>query len=553
MGVNSEIFQMKKVKFLLCVCLLTIAVSCGQQKRYISYKVKQGETIRDIAKRLNMKTKDLLRLNPDVSRRPEVNTVIIIPSVKNKNGQIIKDKEDKEVKTETVDVEPIQTTPIVNQEELEELKKNFIVHIAKPKETMYGLKRFYNVSIDSIYALNPGLKENGLKIGQFVKIKSIITEKDKQEAEEVTEMYQDIIATNKVINVAFLLPFRAKSYDSVVPVDIFKGKGSRLPNMVTDFYLGSEIAIDSLRKQGINIKVKVFDTGNKGENITKILINNNLNDVDVILGPFYSDKAEMIARSVKVPVVFPHYSKKQAQFTSTKLIKTTPDKSVHTSYLITYLKENYNGETIFIVGDGKSKSNGQVNAIVAGLQNHDSIQHINVIKPEEGYIKKERFTDKMKPKKHCWVLMTTEDNVVVEDVLNSIVVLPEEVTAQMILVDKNEAYDKIDNNKLARVNLTYVTNVFIDETAEEVKSFLKKYEKKNYAPPLNYAIKGFDITYDTLIRLASGEDLTETFKKGTSLRIENKFDYNKKIFGTTSNNGLFIVKYNQDLSLTRLD
>ena len=57
---------MKKLQFLLLICILTFTVSCGQQKRYVSYKVQEGETMRDIAKRLDMKTKDLLRLNPDV-------------------------------------------------------------------------------------------------------------------------------------------------------------------------------------------------------------------------------------------------------------------------------------------------------------------------------------------------------------------------------------------------------------------------------------------------------------------------------------------------------
>jgi len=54
------------------------------------------------------------------------------------------------------------------------------------------------------------------------------------------------------------------------------------------------------------------------------------------------------------------------------------------------------------------------------------------------------------------------------------------------------------------------------------------------------------------MRLASGESLKETFKKGTSYRIERKFEYSKKLFSTTENNGLFIIQYNPDLSLTRL-
>ena len=70
--------------------------------------------------------------------------------------------------------------------------------------------------------------------------------------------------------------------------------------------------------------------------------------------------------------------------------------------------------------------------------------------------------------------------------------------------------------------------------------------------PSFYATKGFDITYDVLIRLASGNDLYSTFKEGASYRVESKFDYANEPKGYQENKGLFIIKYNKDLTLTRL-
>ena len=191
-------------------------------------------------------------------------------------------------------------------------------------------------------------------------------------------------------------------------------------------------------------------------------------------------------------------------------------------------------------------------SLVKSLKEHDSISDIHVLKPEEGYIKKERFTDKMTENSHSWVIMTSEDNVVVADALNSMVVLPENVTAQVFAIEKNSAYDQVDNNKLARIKFSYVTNTFDDIHDANTKAFNKKYRAKNFAMPSQYSIKGFDVTYDVLVRLASGDVLTNTFKKGTSIRLESKFDYDKKMFGTANNYGLFIVKYNEDLSLERL-
>jgi len=606
---------MKKLQFLLLVCILTFTISCGQQKRYVSYKVQEGETMRDIADRLDMKTKDLLRLNPDVGRRPDANTMIVIPNPKIKNStststpspeeeptiietiedstsepeendtvyqQTIIEYETHEVqKGETVyritkqygitkddllkynpeytnietnnlsigqvlKVKEIKKTITINKEEV---IAKFLTHTLKSKETMYSLTRFYNVSKEDILRLNPeypDLADNKLSIGQLLKIKPI---EEVNEAENYT-FYKDFIEEDTSINLAILLPFRADEYTTKSSKDIFEK--NQLANMVTDFYMGAEIAIDSIKKQGVNIDVNVFDTGNRGKNINTILNENKLENVDVVIGPFYSDKAEVVAKGVNVPVIFPHYSNNQEKFTSSKLVKTAPEKSRYTNYLTSYLKDSYKDQEIFVVGDDKNESNRLVSKIVSELKQHDSINNIHILKPEKGYIKRDRFTRKMSSKKQNWVIIASDDNVVVADALNSMIGLPDETNVQVFSPNKGDAYYRIDNNKLASINFTYVSDTYTDEDALETKTFTEKYLQVNNTIPSDYAVKGFDITYDILMRLASGENLDTTFKKGASLRIESKFDYRKKVFGSSSNNGLFVIKYNEDLSLTRL-
>ncbi|CAM1370187.1 conserved hypothetical protein [Tenacibaculum litoreum] len=610
---------MKKLQFLLLVCILTFTVSCGQQKRYVSYKTQEGETMRDIADRLDMRTKDLLRLNPDVGRRPEANTVIVIPNPKIKNStspsttsspeeetvdttdtdkdkdttpeteddntefqQTIIEYETHEVqKGETVyritkqygitkddlirfnpeytniqsnnlsigqilKVKEIKKTITIDKEEVLE---KFLTHTVKSKETMYSLTRFYNVSKEDLLRLNPeypDLADNKLSIGQLLKIKPI----EEVSKKENYTFYKDSIEIDTSINLAILLPFKTDEYNTKSSKDIFEG--NQLANMVTDFYLGAEIAIDSIKKQGVLVNVNVFDTGNRGKDIATILKNKKLENTDVVIGPFYSDKAEVVARDVNAPVVFPHYSNKQSKFSSSKLVKTSPEKDNYTGYLASYLKDSYKDQEIFIVSDEKKDTNISVSKIISELKKHDSINNIHVLKPEKGYIKRERFTSKMSSKRHNWVILASEDNVVVADALNSMISLPDETKVQVFATSKGDAYDKIDNNKLASINFTYVSNTYSDEDAIETKDFNNKYLQKNNTIPSDYAIKGFDITYDVLMRLASGNELTDTFKKGVSLRVENKFDYHKKMFGSSGNQGLFIVKYNKDLSLSRL-
>ena len=608
---------MKKLQFLILTGILTFTISCGQQKRYVSYKIQEGETMNDIAKRLDMDTKDLFRLNPDVGKEPSPNTVIVIPNPKIKNGNssntekeyavidqdhknevekndakdttdnayqttVVKSYKTHEVKAgETVyritklynitkddliklnpefpgiknnnlsigqllKVKAIEETITINKEEV---LKQYLTHVVKSKETVFSITRFYNITKDDLIKLNPefpSLVDNNLSIGQLLKIKPI----EEVEKNENLSFYQDSIQDNTTINLALLLPFKALEYDTITAKRIFKD--NKLANMVTDFYLGAEMAIDSIQKQGVKINTLVFDTGNRGENVTAIVDNDELDNVDVVIGPFYSEQVDNVVKSTNAPVVFPHYSNKQKDLSSSKIVKAAPEKSLYADFLTLYLKNNYKGENIFIVGDGQNNSNNTINTIVASLKKHDSISDIHILKPEKGYIKKERFTDKMNTKKRNWVIITSEDKVSVADALNSMIGLPDNMSVQVFTTDKNEAYDRIDNNKLADINFTYVSEAYTDEASDDVKLFYTKFKSKNNALPSDYAVKGFDITYDILMRLASGNDLGKTFKQGVSLRVENKFDYHKKTFGSTTNQGLFLIKYNKDLSLSRL-
>ncbi|CAM1341432.1 amino acid ABC transporter substrate-binding protein [Tenacibaculum amylolyticum] len=629
---------MNKLKFLAFTLVIALIVSCSQQKRYISYRVQEGETMQDIAKRINVPAEDLVRLNPDVGETLSSNSVIIIPNPEfkktipliqnptkgtnttdtssegnetNETSTPSTNDDSTEVKADSMQVvrtvyeykthvvQPGETvyrlTKMYNisKDELlklnpefpklrdnllsvgQELKvkveekkivyisreedlKNHVTHIVKPKETVYSLTRFYNISKDDLLKLNPeypDLVDDKLSIGQILRIRPI---EEKLASDDVTFYIDTIAEVSEPIKLALLLPFKAAAYDSIPAEKIFnkvksKSAGSaNLANIITDFYFGAEMAIDSISKNGVNVDVAVFDTGSRGKLVQQILDEDKLDDVDVIIGPFYSDKVELVADDVNAPVVFPHFSKAQGEFSSSKIVKSAPDKETHSNALVSYLNEIYNGETIFVVGDGKKQSDEQVEFIASNLKKNDSIQDIHILKPEKGYIKKERFTEKMKPNSHSWIILTSDDKSAIANAINSMVVLPEDVTAHVFAIDKNKAYDEVNNNTLARVDFTYVTDHFSQEKDENVKRFVKQYRARNKDIPSEYAIRGFDLTYDILMRLASGEKLSQTFKQGISMRLKNKFDYNKKLFGSTRNRGLFIVKYNKDLSLERL-
>ncbi|MFY9243717.1 MAG: LysM peptidoglycan-binding domain-containing protein [Polaribacter sp.] len=538
---------MKHLKLFIFLCILTFTVSCGQQNRYIQYKVKSGDTMSKIAQKLDMKTQDLLRLNPDVNGEPKVNSFIVVPE-KKLNTFKEKVKENKE-DVSSVNINSINGVEGLNTDDdlTNEIDKVFVTHKVKKGDTFYNLNKTFNVTREELLLLNPEL-EQGLKLGMILKIKRIPTEIISEDI-----FYDDYIQPNSNLKVALLLPFKAGRYnmDSIDLKEIFL-RNATLVNIATDFYLGAEIAIDSIRSKGVDIELNVFDTGDrKGNDIVKIISNNNLNKNDVVIGPLYSEEIQTVASNVNIPIIFPVYSQNQSEFSSSNIVKTSPEKKVFREELVRYIKENFGEGNIIIVSDDKYENVESSRLLKYSLEAGTLTNSISIITPKKGFIEKSRFLNILKPNVKNWVIIATDDKIIISDAMNSLISLPEETTVKVFAFNKGNAYDEVDNRKLAKIGFTFVSDQFVDESSLGSRVFNKQYLNKNNALPSFYATKGFDITYDILIRLASGKDLKSTLKEGISVRVDTKFDYTNSEY-IAENKGLFILEYNKDLSLTEL-
>jgi len=553
---------MRKFKILIILLFVVIASSCGQQKKYISYTVKKGETLKGIAKRLGIKTKDLLSLNPDIGRKPVPETLIIIPN--NEYQQI----EEAPNPVENNNSIPVSDEVLV----AEELINDFVLHKVEKGDTFYNLTRAYNVSKAQLNQLNPSIDSLGLQLDMLLKIKPVADE-------DLLVLYRDTIQENTVVKLAMLLPFRAIEYDTIDAKDIFKTK--KLVNITTDIYLGASVAIDSLHSLGVDIELSIFDTGRKDTKLDSILAVTDFDNIDAIIGPLYSEEVPKVANRTRVPVVFPVYSKKQNRFSSSKIIKTSADRAIHQEALIDYVLTNYVNENILIIGDSSATSIRNSDLIKSRLVQHDSINEALIIYPNEGYIKKHFVINALKPDVGNWVILATDKRDISSDVINSLIslpveepeedeseeedekseeesdepemqILPEDTVIKVFGISKSSQFDKIDNNKLAKLGFTFTSDTFIDENSPEIQLFHSQYLEKNYAYPSYYATRGFDILFDIGMRLASGKKLKETFKQGVSYRLESKFEYSKSLFNISSNHGIYILKYTPDLTLTRI-
>lgn len=122
-------------------------------KTYFVHIVQQGETLYSISKAYGVSQSDIAINNPDIYAGLKVGQALKIPA------------KVKETQTD----------------------EDYIYHIVKRKETLFGISRMYNVSMDDILRLNPEARE-GLKLSQTLRIpKKQISDIEQQPAVDSVE------------------------------------------------------------------------------------------------------------------------------------------------------------------------------------------------------------------------------------------------------------------------------------------------------------------------------------------------------------------------------
>ncbi|NHM07768.1 LysM peptidoglycan-binding domain-containing protein [Flavobacterium sp. CYK-4] len=179
---------MKKI-ILVFFTICILSSSFGQSRKkdqevdIIDHPVQLGESVRMISKKYLVDPAEIYKLNKFAVEGISQGMVLKIP-VPRKEGASPKEKESRDEvvtqnesnKPEEKVSEPVKSeAPAVTpKNDIKKIviteRKTEINHKVLAKETLFSLARQYNVSVDEIKTNNPEVAQNGLKIGQMVKI-----------------------------------------------------------------------------------------------------------------------------------------------------------------------------------------------------------------------------------------------------------------------------------------------------------------------------------------------------------------------------------------------
>ncbi len=549
--------------------------------RFKEYKVKPKETLYSLSKRNHISIEELKKYNPYLYKEelgagdliriptfsngfPDFNASVQTSSFRNLI-HVVMPKETKYgiskqygMSVAELDslnplvkvIHPGQVLKVLNQTVKKPEDENlFDYYQVQPKETYYSLTHRLGISKDSLIALNPILKELGLQAGMELKI----PKNNKNIGNIPSFSAKTINLTQHLTNfstkrVAVLLPFSLQHFaiDSVNKKQVLK-KDPFL-QISLDLYSGIKLAIDSVQKLGISVDAQVFDTQKSKAKIRSIIADNNLNRNDFIIGPVLSSNIALVAEDLRHSDValFSPLTNGDIEG-SDKVFQTRPTKMVEEKVMISYLDSLQAGKNLLILSDSK-------HAYFAGKFRSIFPQARVVSREEEEYLQNSDYTKHLSKTQPNWIVIASDDY---GDVTNSITylnALRDSYDIRVFTTDKNSIYDEVPNIFLSHLNFTY-TSVSKSGVDKESDNFTKRYKAEYGITPSAYAIRGFDITYDALLRSASASDLFRSLDKiqGTTEYVGNRFNYQKKLINGYFNNAVFLIKYDKELKLTILN
>lgn len=503
--------------------------------KYITHALKTGETLYSLSRRYNVPVEEIEKANPDVDLRDlPVGMVILIPKLRT----------------------------IYSQED-------FILHTVRRKETIYRLTRKYNVSEEDIIKHNPELKWGELRTGQVIRIpkeeflaareteeitdieRTDTLEIDWEKEEEIDETamidslgleemsiedyYRDLKDfNNDRLNVAILIPFNYR----IIPEDIDEDEEEKteeekkeeeeeenLPRSINflEFFEGSLLALDSLKKEGIDLNVKYFDTYRSPTRVREILNTDFFRDVDLIIGPFFAYNVELLSefsRKNRVPLISPFYDGEDLTKRNPYLFQVNPSYKTEYSRAAEILSRDYDKNFIFIYKQDSDKYHEIEFFKSSLLKDIDRFIHTeNVVLKEISYENPAKedlakdFSHALTKDRRNIVIIPEQDQAFVSTVITQLYFQLRDYDIEVFGLPHFHEFEKSIYEYYHELSLSYLSPFHYDYDDEQIRGFLQKFSSHFKAEPrlatrkgCSYAFVGYDLTYYFIRNIAQWDN-----------------------------------------------
>ena len=434
-----------------------------------THVVEPKQTLYSISKIYNVSVDTLISLNPSAKTGIKIGETLII-------------SKDKKIDTQKITQKTIEEKPIFT---------NKITHIVQRKETLYSISKKYNVAIHNLITNNPELKD-GLKTGATIIIKeekinlnkdsisttreTIDTKKDIDTIYSINSVNPPLTKLHSQLNIAYLLPLIAENSNEEKNIQRF-----------VEFYRGSILALNDAKAEGLSANIYTYNLPKSIDKIDSILLLLNNKQIDVIIGPAYSEQLNKVLNYTKqhnITTIVPFSSKIDSTYYYPKLIQFNPpqDSLFSTVLINTFAHRNLQ----YILARFENCQN-KGNLFVENLSNlliENNKQFIDtIIKPEII----DSIVSKITPDTTILILGSTR--------INDVAPILDSLHRYQLPNLQIWGFEEWGNNIIKKYPQTLYYSLFYPNETEEYKNTYKNwFGTRKQTVGVKYDLLGYDLT-----------------------------------------------------------
>lgn len=527
-----------------------------ETSNYFYHVIQKGNTLYSLSKQFNQSIDNIKANNHEIGEKGK----LVIGTILKIQKQTKPQKTDKNKRTYKVKASDSESDILLK----------FSIRRRPFRKLNRHVKSFRNIRAGTIVNLPKNAKE-------IIPVKKIRKEiiKDLVQVTDYNQIFKEYTRDTTVqskINIALFLPLYAALSDSLnweyTYQDTLKIMTRKEPETTypksRDFirlYQGVLLAVEDLKKQGLDINLHVFDTEKKQSTVRQTLKNLGTQKLDLILGPVYSNTFELVAeyaQANQIPIVSPLSSKNKQLYNNPFVFQLNTSIQSLCDNIFNHLMSDKENKNIVIVHSKNYKALEEYK-LVSDIEQqlfedgrywkYSNLNYSKISFEDYGNLGLEYLLSKTQEN---IIVIPSSKPAVVESFLTNLRILSKSYPIKLIGFPSWQHYSSMDPSNLFELNTQILSPYFIDYKSEDVNQFVNRFRYEFSCEPNDYSFRAYDFTiyFSTAIKRYGIQFFDHLIEmKDIDLLQSNFAIESVSAWGGFENRGLKIINYTKDFEV----
>ncbi|MEI7499507.1 MAG: LysM peptidoglycan-binding domain-containing protein [Bacteroidota bacterium] len=448
--------------------------------------------------------------------------------------------------------------------------REYYIHTIKRGQTLYMISKAYGVEVNDLIRENPQVKE-GIKADHKIRIPKSVkkpvegrptkppsaiekpaTGKQDSVINQKTSFVPDSIVREElpcgkdnttkkdVYQVALMMPLFLNEADKLnaenPDPEIFETSKCL---QFLPFYEGFRMALDSLEKSGLKIKLWVYDVDKDTAKTRLLLQKPELKSMDLIFGLLYHRNFQMVAvfaEENKINIVNPLSERSELVVGNPFVFKVRPSKKALPGQLAEYMAPAFYRGQVLIVRGGQYADRDAPERLKKECQERKL--DAQIVEGQEAVI------GRLSKEKENYLIFFTENPEYILDLTRRLFELRNEYNITLVGLPDWLAMDGLETEYMVALKTHVVSSNMIDYNNLFVKKFVQQYQAIYKSDPPLLAFQGFDLSYYFLSALQIfGANIQRCLGEFRINTLQTNFDFRNAKGSGFENQNWMIYKY----------